>query len=184
MSEAFEKETGPVLVPERRVLLGLGGNVGDVVAHMAGVLSLLQCDPNIELVRCSGIYETPPWGVEDQPVFLNACAEISTSLEPEDLLRICQQAETQFDRKRDVRWGPRTIDIDILMLEEGAYYSDILEVPHRRILERAFVLVPLAEIASEWILENNTIGNWRYNCDDSGINKIAEPDVFDMDSTS
>ncbi len=168
-----------VFVPWRRCVLGLGGNVGDVLENMRVALAMLEREDGIEITRCSSLYETPPWGLEDQPVFLNACVEIYTSLEPEALLAICQRAEQLLKREQTVKWGPRTIDIDVLLLEEGGYYSDKLEVPHPRILERAFVLVPLAEIVEEWVLENNTIGNWLYLRDASGIEKIAESDVFD-----
>lgn len=168
-----------ITLPWRRCVLGMGGNIGDVLAHMRIALAMLAGDDGIEIGRCSSLYETPPWGVEDQPVFLNACMEISTNLEPESLLEACQEAEHALKRERDIKWGPRTIDIDILLLEEGGYYSEKLEAPHPRIRERAFVLVPLAEIVGEWILDNNTVGNWLYSCDTSGIEKIAECDVFD-----
>ncbi len=153
--------------------------MGNVLSHMRQALALLESDSGIKLVRCSSLYETPPWGVEDQPNFHNACVEILTSLEPEKLLEICLSAEGELKRERDIKWGPRTIDIDILLLEEGGYFSDLLEVPHPRIRERAFVLVPMAEIVDEWILDDNTVGNWLYSCDISNINKIAESDVFD-----
>ena len=166
-------------LPWRRCVLGMGGNIGDVLASMRMALAILASNDGIEIGRCSSLYETPPWGLEDQPVFLNSCVEISTNHEPESLLEVCQEAEQALKRERNVKWGPRTIDIDILLLEEGGYYSEKLEAPHPRIRERAFVLVPLAEIVGEWILDNNTVGNWLYSCDTSGIEKVAECDVFD-----
>ena len=97
----------------------------------------------------SSLYRTPPWGKTDQPDFINAAAEIRTSLEPRALLALCLDAEHELKRVRQERWGPRIVDIDILAFGDRVIREAGLEIPHPRILERAFVLVPLAEIAPE-----------------------------------
>ncbi len=162
----------------KNVLLGLGGNVGDVRDHLYNSLKFLMASGDVQVIRVSPIYETPPWGLEDQPVFLNICVEIKTGLKPESLLRLCHRAEHSLKRRRTVKWGPRTIDIDILLIGEETIKLADLTVPHPRITERAFVLVPLADIAPEWKLEGQSIAFWRQQCDDSGVKKVAENDIF------
>lgn len=159
--------------------LGLGGNVGNVLRNMRQALQMLMADGEVRLVACSSLYETPPWGFEDQPVFLNLCAEIATPLGGPELLKLCQKAEEQLKRKREIRWGPRNIDIDILMMNKGVYDLPDLKVPHPEITGRAFVLVPLAQIAPDEILQGKTIAQWRRECDDEGITEIAGSNDFD-----
>ena len=100
---------------------------------------------NISKVSC--VYKTPPWGLINQPWFFNCCVEIQTSLSPYILLNFCQAVEKQGNRERKVRWGPRTIDVDILVFDGVEMDEERLTIPHPRMLERAFVLIPLAEIA-------------------------------------
>ena len=104
---------------QRHAWLGLGGNIGDVQQAMAEALRWLHGNAEITVETVSAIYKTPPWGFEDQPWFLNCCARITTSLSPEDLLSACQEAERLGKRERTVRWGPRTIDIDIIAYQGG-----------------------------------------------------------------
>jgi 2-amino-4-hydroxy-6-hydroxymethyldihydropteridine diphosphokinase len=163
----------------RSGLLGIGGNVGDVRSNMRAALKLLGENENVRIMLVSSIYRTPPWGKKDQPAFLNICVEISTCLKPEKLLDLCHVVERVLKRERVVKWGPRTIDIDILFLGEVSCELTNLIIPHPRILARAFVLVPLAEIAPKRMLEGKTIDHWHSACDDSGISKIAEGRVFD-----
>jgi len=131
--------------------LGLGGNLGDRLAALTEALTLLDAVPDMRRVACSSLYETEPWGVTDQPSFLNLVAGFETTLQPVDLLTACQTVEQRVGRTESYRWGPRLIDVDILLY--GAETVNIkvpdLRVPHPRLAERAFVLVPLSEIAPE-----------------------------------
>ena len=152
--------------------LGLGGNIGDVIAAMAAALQLLDEHAEIEVAAVSPVYKTPPWGVTDQPWFLNCCAEITTGLSPEDLLETCQEAERAGKRERKIRWGPRTIDIDILVFEGVEQVEQRLTIPHPRMLERAFVLVPLADIAPDLILDGQTCAERAQIIEGDGIERV------------
>lgn len=136
--------------------LGLGGNVGDVLSNMRSALDMLDSNADVSIKKISKLYKTPPWGVEDQNWFLNACALVETRLTAPELLNLCLGTEKSLNRIRDVRWGPRTIDLDVLDYDNTPYKSDMLTLPHPRIAERAFVLVPLADIAPEFNLGGQT----------------------------
>lgn len=125
-----------------RVFVGLGSNIGDRRAHIESALNWLEAHPAINLVRRTTIVETAPWGVEEQPWFLNAVAEIRTQLEPDELLAELKHAERLLGRSGDKyrRWGPREIDLDILLFGDRVISSENLAVPHPRLTERAFVL--------------------------------------------
>ena len=128
--------------------LALGANVGDRRANLRAALRLLDAG-GCRVTKASSLYSTRPVGVEDQPDFLNAVIEVSTTLSPVDLLDLCNAIENEMGRQRTIRWGPRVIDIDILLYEGAAVDSDGLTIPHPRMMERSFVLVPLAEIAPD-----------------------------------
>lgn len=130
-------------------MLGLGGNVGDVAATMRAALASLAATGEVKLVSVSSLWATPPWGRTDQPDFLNAVAEISTVLSPRALLERALAVEHDSRRVRGERWGPRTLDIDILLFGDRAIDEEGLHVPHPRIGERAFVTIPMAEIAPD-----------------------------------
>lgn len=153
--------------------LGLGGNIGDVKVAMAQALRGLNADRAIEVAQVSPIYKTPPWGLEDQPWFLNCCAQISTSLSPEQLLERCQDAERQGKRERLVRWGPRTIDVDIIAFEGIEQTEQRLTIPHPRATERAFVMIPLADIAPQLIIGGKSIEQWLTQLDEEGIEPVG-----------
>jgi 2-amino-4-hydroxy-6-hydroxymethyldihydropteridine diphosphokinase len=128
--------------------IGLGSNLGDREGNLSEALRLLGETPGMEVVAVSGRHETAPvGGPPDQPPYLNAAARLRTSLSPEDLLDRLQEVESSLARKRTVRWGPRTIDLDLLLYDQEAICTDRLQVPHPRMHHRPFVLVPLAEIA-------------------------------------
>jgi 2-amino-4-hydroxy-6-hydroxymethyldihydropteridine diphosphokinase len=137
--------------------LGLGGNVGDVVAAFGRALSRLAAHPQIALRKLSSVYRTPPWGKLDQPDFKNMAVLIETSLPAKDLLTLCLDLERQSGRERRERWGPRTLDIDILTYGSAAVDEPGLQIPHPRIAERAFVLAPLAEIAPGLLIAGSTV---------------------------
>lgn len=128
------------------VYLGLGGNLGDRRANLRLACWRLEAG-GVRLERCSSLYETEPWGVADQPRFLNAVCYGETDLTPAALLALAKQIERGLGRLPTVRYGPRPVDIDILLYGETQLASPDLSIPHPRLAERAFVLVPLAEIA-------------------------------------
>jgi len=129
--------------------ISLGSNMGDKEEALRHAVELLQEHAAIDVVAVSSIYDTDPVGYEEQDIFLNIVVKITTTLEPQPLLDVCQQIEQQLKRVRIVRWGPRTIDLDILLFNDEAIETATLIVPHPRMHERAFVLVPLAELNSE-----------------------------------
>ena len=139
--------------PEASVAyLALGSNLGDRRANLEQALARLAEVPGVSIARVSRRYRTAPWGVTEQPEFLNLAVEIRANLSPQDLLAATKQIERRLGRTSTERWGPRVIDIDILMYDAIAMESDDLVLPHPGMVERAFVLVPLADIAPDLIL--------------------------------
>jgi len=132
--------------------LGLGSNLGDRLAHLRCAYQALAAEPGLTDLRPSSVYETAPVGLVEQPDFLNLVVVAETVLGPEELLDCALRIEADLGRERTVRWGPRVIDIDVLLLGSAAHRSARLQVPHPRLAERAFVLVPLREIAPDWRL--------------------------------
>ncbi|TDE73748.1 2-amino-4-hydroxy-6-hydroxymethyldihydropteridine diphosphokinase, partial [Streptococcus vicugnae] len=130
-----------------RVYLSLGSNIGDKKAYLDAALERLNQLPQTSVTIVSSFYETDAWGKTDQDDFLNICCELETSLPAQQFLSDCQQIEKDLDRVRHEHWGPRTIDIDILLYGNEAINTENLKVPHPYMTERAFVLVPLYEIA-------------------------------------
>ena len=141
--------------------LGLGTNLEDREANLEKALALLSAESGLRLLRCSRIYETEPWGVADQPAFLNSVAEVATWLAPERLLDVCKDVENRMGRRPGIRWGPRLIDVDILLYGNLVVQLPHLEIPHPRLHLRAFALVPLAELAATAVhpVLGKTIGN-------------------------
>ncbi len=127
--------------------LGLGSNIGDKAGNIARAVELLEERGIIRLSAVSSIYRTAPWGYVEQDFFANACAVGETRLRPLELLAATNAVETEMGRKPSMRWGPRLIDIDILFHGDGSFAHAQLNLPHKGLFERAFVLVPLAEIA-------------------------------------
>jgi 2-amino-4-hydroxy-6-hydroxymethyldihydropteridine diphosphokinase len=132
-------------------IIALGGNVGDVRATFTKAIAHVCGMAKGALVARSSDYATPPWGDEDQDPFINACVEIETDLDPHALLFVMQKVEQKFGRTRtkERRWGPRTLDLDLIAYDDVALQKADLTLPHPRLFERAFVLVPLAEIAPD-----------------------------------
>ncbi|MFS8254249.1 2-amino-4-hydroxy-6-hydroxymethyldihydropteridine diphosphokinase [Staphylococcus hominis] len=129
--------------------LGLGSNIGDRKQQLLKAIDLIGNIKSIKVTKQSSIYETAPIGYTDQPNFLNLCLEIETELSPQQLLKHCLDIEQQLHRVREIRWGPRTLDIDILLYSDNIIETDNLSIPHPRMQERAFVLIPLNDIASD-----------------------------------
>ena len=129
--------------------LALGSNIGDRKQQLLKAIDLIGNIKGIKVTKQSSIYETAPIGYTDQPNFLNLCLEIETELSPQQLLKHCLDIEQQLHRVREIRWGPRTLDIDILLYSDNIIETDNLSIPHPRMQERAFVLIPLNDIASD-----------------------------------
>ena len=136
--------------PAERAAIALGSNLGDSRATLEAALVALAGCPGIELLAHSAWYRTAPIG-PPQPDYLNGCALLHTTLGPEALLEQLLAIERAFGRVRGERWGPRTLDLDLIFHGQRRQRSERLELPHPRLRERAFVLVPLAEIAPDWI---------------------------------
>lgn len=134
-----------------RAFVAFGGNVGDARSTIANAITAFCDGDQVVLLVRSSDYRTPPWGVTDQGDFINACIAVETRLTPRGLLDRAHEVERAFgrDRQRETRWGPRSIDIDIIDYDGMALDDPMLTLPHPRALERAFVLVPLAEIAPD-----------------------------------
>ncbi|WP_046173328.1 2-amino-4-hydroxy-6-hydroxymethyldihydropteridine diphosphokinase [Domibacillus indicus] len=128
------------------VYLSLGTNIGDREAQLKEAVRLLSNHQEIGVLAVSSVYETDPVGFTDQPPFFNIVVKAETSLAPHELLSVCMEIEKELGRQRLIRWGPRTIDLDILLYNHDNIKSDSLIIPHPRMGERAFVLIPLAEI--------------------------------------
>ncbi|WP_227939081.1 2-amino-4-hydroxy-6-hydroxymethyldihydropteridine diphosphokinase [Alkalihalobacillus deserti] len=128
------------------VYIALGSNIGDRYEHLMSAIQLLREHPHIEFIVSSSIYETEPVGYVNQQSFLNMVVVVNTSLSPRVLLEATQLIEERCGRTRDVRWGPRTIDLDILLFDQENIVMENLLIPHPRMWERAFVITPLMEV--------------------------------------
>ncbi|NRD77493.1 2-amino-4-hydroxy-6-hydroxymethyldihydropteridine diphosphokinase [Bacillus sp. BRMEA1] len=137
---------------ENLACIALGSNIGDRYANLIDAIKMLTGFSDIHLVNYSSVYETDPVGYEDQDQFLNMVMEIKTTLNAQQLLERCLKVETDLGRKREIRWGPRTLDLDILTFNQENIETEKLVVPHPRMLERAFVLVPLSEMKPDLYL--------------------------------
>jgi 2-amino-4-hydroxy-6-hydroxymethyldihydropteridine diphosphokinase len=155
-------------------LLALGANVGDTRATLERAVALL-CDGDLVRLRArSSDYQTSPWGVEQQPEFVNLCVIVDTALSPGALLERSQQIERELGRNRaaEKRWGPRPIDIDILAYDDIVVDEPGLKLPHPHLFERAFVLVPLSEIAPDRIIAGTRVAEALTAVDVSGVRKL------------
>jgi 2-amino-4-hydroxy-6-hydroxymethyldihydropteridine diphosphokinase len=157
-----------------QALLALGGNVGNVRSTLDRAEARLATGGSARVLARSSDYLTPPWGVTDQPSFINRCLLIETTLPPVALLDCAQAVERELgrDRSREQRWGPRTIDIDILAYDDLALDDPRLTLPHPRWFERAFVLVPLAEIVPERTIGGRRVRDALAAVDTAGIERL------------
>jgi 2-amino-4-hydroxy-6-hydroxymethyldihydropteridine diphosphokinase len=156
-------------------LLALGGNVGDARATLDRAVALLCDGTVVRLLARSADYRTPPWGVEDQAPFVNLCIVAATELSPQALLARALSVERALgrDRRREQRWGPRPVDIDILAYDDAVVNEPDLTLPHPRLFERAFVLVPLAEIAPDRRIAGRRVREALASLDAGGIERLA-----------
>ena len=155
-------------------LLGLGGNVGDVRTTLGRAVAALCDGREVRLVARSSDYRTPPWGVTDQPPFINLAIVAETTLTPRALLDRALAVEAMFgrDRSKERRWGPRILDIDIIAFDALEIDEPGLTLPHPHLFERAFVLAPLAEIAPNRNIKGITIAEAFARLDHGGIEKL------------
>ncbi|MGD0337781.1 MAG: 2-amino-4-hydroxy-6-hydroxymethyldihydropteridine diphosphokinase [Bacteroidota bacterium] len=142
-----------------RAFVGVGSNLGDRSSQLQKALDACRMIPLTTFVRSSSVYETSPVGTYDQPQFLNAVIELSTALDPGELLKKLKKIEKDLGRTDAARWAPRTIDLDILLYDDVVVMSDELTIPHPHMMERKFVLVPLVELDSAVVhpIENKTV---------------------------
>jgi 2-amino-4-hydroxy-6-hydroxymethyldihydropteridine diphosphokinase len=138
-----------------RALISLGSNLGDARLHVLRAIELLEAFGSV--TARSSLYRTVPWGKTDQPDFINAAVALQTDLDARELLAALQRVEHRLHRVRQERWGPRTIDLDLLVFDDERIDEPHLVVPHPRITERAFVLVPLAEIDARYVAARDAL---------------------------
>ena len=143
-----------------RAYLSLGSNLGDREAFLREAVRRIAALPGTRLLAESSIIETPPWGKTDQPPFLNMALAIETALPPEALLARTKRIEDDCGRQRTDKWGPRTLDIDLLIVEGEARETTALRLPHAYLTQRRFVLEPLAEIAPGLVIRGKTVREW------------------------
>lgn len=158
---------------EHTVYLALGSNLGDRLANLKQAIASLP--PQMEVKAASSVYETPPWGYEDQPEFLNQVVKASTYLDPEPLLKHLKRLEIALGRKTSFLNGPRSIDLDILFYDDLVLKTASLVIPHPRLHERGFVLLPLLEISPDLVhpVNQKSVREMAAGCDLAGIKKFA-----------
>ena len=154
---------------------GLGGNVGDPAEAIRSAVAALQARGIAKMEQVSSLYRTAPWGGVPQPDYANACAVGTTELTPLDLLDAVKTLERDLGRVDTVRWGPRVIDIDILYYGDLAMQDERLVIPHRDLLRRAFVLIPLAEIAPDRLIGGRRVADAAREIDSADVRRWAGP---------
>lgn len=161
----------------KRCYLGLGGNItnelGSPSQHIHNAIQSLQAHPKVTQVKASSLYASKPMGPQDQPDFINVVVEIDTTLEPHDLLSLCQQLEQQAQRVRLRHWGERSLDVDVLLYGDEQINSPTLTVPHPGITQRNFVLIPLAELNPTVKINEIAITDLEQSQDWSGLTRLS-----------
>jgi len=152
--------------------IALGSNIGDKTVNINHAITLLTQHDDIRLLARSSDYRTPPWGKTDQDWFVNACIGVATSLSPHELLRRCLETEEEMGRKRAEKWGPRLIDLDVLLHGDAVLSDAELILPHPHITARAFVLAPLADIAPNILIDGKSVLQWLAEIDKAGVEPI------------
>jgi 2-amino-4-hydroxy-6-hydroxymethyldihydropteridine diphosphokinase len=171
---ASSSNAAAVTAAVAEAFVALGGNVGDVRATFDRAIAMF-CDGDlVRLTTRSSDYRTPPWGVTDQPSFVNAAIAVATALSPHELLDRAQECERALGRNRaqEQHWGPRAIDLDLLAYDDVTLSDATLTLPHPRLFERAFVLVPLAEIAPDRIIAGKQVSEALKRLDTAGIETL------------
>jgi 2-amino-4-hydroxy-6-hydroxymethyldihydropteridine diphosphokinase len=161
------------VISRERGYLGIGSNLGDRLAYLQLAVDQLARRPGIEVVAVSRVYETAPVGGPPQDAYLNAVVAIDTDLDANELLNVCQLIEERAERVRVERWGPRTLDVDVLLLDDWQVDDEDLTVPHPRMWERGFVLAPLRDVAPELVAADAMWEGVR----DAGVTLAIPPDA-------
>ncbi|MFR6470799.1 MAG: 2-amino-4-hydroxy-6-hydroxymethyldihydropteridine diphosphokinase [Turicibacter sanguinis] len=152
--------------------LSLGSNIGDKKKYLYDAIKLLDGDKGIRIVKLSSLYETSPWGYTEQDLFMNLVVLIETSLSPVELLDCCQFIEQELGRVRLIKWGPRVIDVDILLFEDETINTERLTIPHPFMTERDFVMIPLCEIAKDLKIDGITVETIIQKFDQKALKKV------------
>ncbi len=154
---------------EYECYLSVGSNLGDRAEYIRQAIEYVGASDKIQLKSVSSLYETPPWGNINQPSFLNGAFSLVSTISPQELLGLCQSVEQSLGRVRHEHWGPRTIDIDLLYIDGMRLHTPELVLPHPYMLERAFVLVPLVEIAPDLLIDGLSVKEH--------LNKLSDGDT-------
>ncbi|MDB8438802.1 2-amino-4-hydroxy-6-hydroxymethyldihydropteridine diphosphokinase [Turicibacter sanguinis] len=152
--------------------LSLGSNIGDKKKYLYDAIKLLDGYKGIRIVKLSSLYETSPWGYTEQDLFMNLVVLIETSLSPVELLDCCQFIEQELGRVRLIKWGPRVIDVDILLFEDETINTERLTIPHPFMTERDFVMIPLCEIAKDLKIDGITVETIIQKFDQKALKKV------------
>lgn len=153
--------------------IGLGSNIGDKQGYIDRAIAALDASDGIAVVARSGYWRTEPWGFTDQDWFVNACVAVETTLAPRALLERCLAVEAMLGRRRELRWGPRVIDLDVLTYGDETIREPGLEVPHPLLLERVFVLAPLAEIRPDLVVRGTRLADALDRLDRTGVERLG-----------
>ncbi len=156
-----------------KVFLSLGSNMGNKQENLDKAVDILEKNLDIHSVKVSSYYVTDPVGYLDQDVFMNIAVKLETDLEAMKVLELCQSIEETLHRKRIIRWGPRTLDVDIVIYGDIVSDDEVLTLPHPRMHERGFVLVPLMELDNKLIINGVSINEMIKNVDVSGVRKYT-----------
>ncbi|MDR2629144.1 MAG: 2-amino-4-hydroxy-6-hydroxymethyldihydropteridine diphosphokinase [Puniceicoccales bacterium] len=159
--------------------LSLGSNLGDRLGFLSLAISKLNCD-GLKIEKCSSVYETEPQILANQPNFLNCVLFVKTVLSALQLLRFCQATERSIGKNKTIEFGPRNIDIDLLIFNAEKISTPDLIVPHPRMFDRNFVLTPLKEIVPNLVIENRYIDQLITKCTDQKVKLFADKDIFDI----
>lgn len=158
----------------KQAYLSLGSNIGDKKKYLYDAIKLLDSYEGIRIVKLSSLYETNPWGYTEQDLFMNLVVLVETTLSPLQLLDCCQWIEQELGRVRLIKWGPRVIDVDILLFDNEKISSERLIVPHPLMKERDFVIVPLYEIAPDLKIEGVKIQTLVQSFDLNALKKVID----------
>ncbi|MGH1418158.1 MAG: 2-amino-4-hydroxy-6-hydroxymethyldihydropteridine diphosphokinase [Hyphomicrobiaceae bacterium] len=154
-------------------VIALGSNIGDKFSNMSRAIEILTRRGDIQVVKRSRDFKTPPWGKTDQDWFANGALSVATGLSPRHLLDRCQSVEREMGRTLIEKWGPRVIDLDILVFGDLVVDEQDLQIPHPFLTERGFVLAPMADVAPEFIVKGQTISQWLEMVDLTGIKAVG-----------
>lgn len=153
-------------------VIALGANLGDAKAALRGAVEALAATPGISVLDASPVFETDPVGGPEQPVYVNAIVLVDTTLDPYELLTRVNEIEADWHRTREVRWGPRTLDIDIIDIEGFTSEEERLTIPHPRAHQRGFVLVPWLAVDPSAVIYGKAVAEWVHEVDVAGVRML------------